>query len=564
MHRSPWTFVTVAALASLPAFGFASSTPLPRISWGVCSESWVGEASGVLGARLQCGSMRVPLDHIVPDGREVDVGVVRIRAAAPGMREGSLFFNQGGPGTHPGRLLRSMGEVWSRIDANDPGDGDKRRLTERYDLVAVIPRGLVGSGGIRCETMPPSRRAFLPTHLDDANWQLLVSDAQAMVDACKAPAQARYVNTEQHAHDMDTLRRVLGDERLNFYGISYGGMVGAWYASMYPTHTGRLLLDSSMDIIHGYRAATRLLMAARDRAFHENVVEPLLRDPLSHGLGRSSDAVATAIDNFPARAREAWVGQLNSPARLAAALRVVGWIESDNHPTLSALIRLVNRERFSIDPTLDRRIRKEADGLARSLFTAASDDPLLHGQAESFFVRLAMACNDVPWPRGDDEIRESARRDAARYFNANGDETLEEVACSRWGGPSARRPDLAALGRAAPFLLIQSEKDTSTPLVGAQHILDAFPNARMLLVRRSDQHGVFNFTTSACIERTAAHYLLTGELPATPSRSFACGNTFDNPVDALPGSPSPAADGPVAVDAPAVVAASPSVHHDEL
>jgi pimeloyl-ACP methyl ester carboxylesterase len=563
MHLSPRTLVTVAALAGLPAFCFASPTPLPHVAWGVCSESWVGQASGVLGARLQCGSMRVPLDHIAPDGREIDVGVVRIRAAVPALREGSLFFNQGGPGTHPGRLLRSMGEVWSRIDADDPGDGDKRRLTERYDLVAVIPRGLIGSGDIRCETLMPGRRAFLPTHLDDANWQLLIDDAQAMVDACTAPAQARYVNTEQHAHDMDTLRRVLGDERLNFYGISYGGMVGAWYASMYPTHTGRILLDSSMDIIHGYRAATRLLMAARNRAFHENVVDPLLRDPVSHGLGRSADAVATGIDNFPARAREAWAGQLDSPARLAAALRVAGWIQSDSPPTLNALIRLVNRERFSVDPTLDRRMRKEADGLARSLFSVPAAEPSSDGQAESFFVRVAMACNDVPWPRSAHEIRESARRDAARYFNANGDETLEEVVCSRWGGPSARRPDLAVLGRAEPFLLIQSEKDTSTPLVGAQHILDAFPNARMLLVRRSNQHGVFNFTTSACIERTAAHYLLTGELPATPSRSFACGDTFDNPVDALPGSPSPDAGQPLAVDAPAPAAAS-SVHHDEL
>ena len=564
MHLSLRTLVTVTALAGLPSFCFASSVSLPDIAWGVCSESWVGQASGALGARLQCGSMRVPLDHMAPDGREIDVGVVRIRAAIPAMREGSLFFNQGGPGTHPGRLLRSMGEVWSRTDANDPGEGDKRRLAERYDLVAVIPRGLVGSSGIQCETLLPGRHAFLPTHLDDANWQLLVDDAQAMVDACTAPAHARYVNTEQHAHDMDTLRRILGDERLNFYGISYGGMVGAWYASMYPTHTGRLLLDSSMDIIHGYRAATRLLIAARNRAFYENVVNPLLRDPMSHGLGGSADTVATSIDNFPARAREAWVGQLDSPARLAAALRVAAWIDSDNPPTLSALIRMINRERFSVDPGLDRRMRKEADGLARSLFSASAGEPSSNGDAESFFVRLAMACNDVTWPRPEHEIRESARRDAARYFNANGDDTMEEVACSRWGGPSARQPDLAVLGRATPFLLIQSEKDTFTPLAGAQHILDAFPNARMLLVRRSDLHGVFNFTTSACIERTAAHYLLTGVLPATPSRSFACGNTFDNPVDALPGSPSPAAGDPVAVDPPAPVAASARVHHDEI
>ncbi|HVI56722.1 MAG TPA: alpha/beta fold hydrolase [Luteibacter sp.] len=507
--------------------------------------------------------MRVPLDHVRPDGREISVGVIRIRAALAAWREGSLFFNKGGPGTHPGPLLRSMGEVWSRLDANDPGGRDKRQLAERYDLIAVIPRGLAGSGDMRCGTVPQRASAFLPSHQDDANWRLIVDDAEALVEACTASDQARYVNTEQHAHDMDWVRRALGDERLNFYGISYGGMVGAWYASIYPAHTGRLLLDSSMDIMHGYRAATDLLLAARNRAFQENVVAPLLRDPVAHGLGRDPDAIATAIAAFPSWAREAWVEQLTTVPRLAAALRLVGWAGNSQPQHPGELIRFINREWFSSDPALNRSIRREADSLVRSLFYAAAGEPSSQGDAASFFVRLAVACNDVAWPRSDADIRESARRNIARYFNFTGEETFEELACSRWGGPSARRPDLAALGRAAPFLLIQSEKDTSTPLQGAQHILDGFPNARMLLVRRSDQHGVFNFTTSPCIERTAAHYLLTGELPATPSRSFTCSDAFDNPVNALPGTPALVAE-PTPVNATLPGTAPAPVHHDEL
>jgi len=126
------------------------------------------------------------------------------------------------------------------------------------------------------------------------------------------------------------------------------------------------------------------------------------------------------------------------------------------------------------------------------------------------------------------------------------------------GAGHARRPDLSRLGLAAPFLLIQSEKDTSTPLVGAQHILREFANARMLLVRGSDLHGVFNFTNSSCIERTAAHYLLTGDLPAPASRAFSCDDIFDRPVDALPGSHSSNAE-PTAIDEP-----SDSTGHGEL
>lgn len=505
--------------------------------------------------------MKMPLDHVVPDGRDMDVGVIRIRARDQARREGSIFFNPGGPGMHPGKLLRSTAEGWSTVSVDDAMASDKFQLAERYDLVAVIPRGLVGSGGFRCmsDLPAPPPHDFLPTHPSDANWQRVIAGAVAAVEACTTPEQARYVNTEQHVHDMDALRRALGDERLHFYGISYGGMVGAWYASIYPTHTGRLLLDSTMDLMHGYRAAGALALKARQRAFSENVVGPLLREPARYGLGSDRDAIANAIDDFPAKAREAWSGKLDSTVRLVAALRMADWMRSEDPQTLASMTRLITGTRFSNDQGLDRHLRWEAGVLARSLYGASAGDDSSLLDPEGEFVRLAMGCNDMPWLRSDAEIRETSRRYASRYFDFTGDETMEELICSRWGGHSARRPDLGALGRAEPFLLIQSEKDTSTPLAGAGHILDAFSNARMLLVRGSDLHGVFNYTTSPCIERTASRYLLTGALPETASRAFACDNIFDNPVDALPGTPAATATEPVAVDAPAVTA-----HHDEL
>nr|WP_082878873.1 alpha/beta fold hydrolase [Luteibacter rhizovicinus] len=561
MHSPHRPVVAAVVLASLPAVCGATSIPTPHIAWGACPDSWVGRTSVVLGTRLQCGNLKAPLDHVTPDGRQIDVGVIRVRAGDPAGREGAIFFNPGGPGIHPGKLLRSIGEGWSSMRTDDPDEGDKRRLADRYDLIAVIPRGLVGSGSFRCavDAPAPPAYAFLPTHLGDANWRLVVESAQATVDACSTPAGARHINTEQHARDMDMVRRVLGDDRLHFYGISYGGMVGAWYASMYPTHTGRLLLDSTMDLMHGYRAAALMALAAQQRAFSEDVVAPVLRDPTRFGLGTSRDTVASAIDDFPARAREAWAGRLDTPVRLAAALKLAEWMASGDPPTLEAMTRFIGRTIFSNDQALDRRLRWEAGQLARTLYSASATDPSTDTEPDGGVVRILMGCNDVSWPRSEAEIRESARRYAARYFNFTGDATMEELTCSRWGGPGARQPNLTVLGSASPFLLIQSEKDTSTPLAGASHVLHAFANARMLLVRNSSLHGVFNFTTSPCIERTASRYLLTGDLPATRSRAFACNEVFDNPVDAMPGGPSQTATEPTPMEGPLVPA-----DHDEF
>lgn len=560
MTKLRYLAVMARGLAALilPNAAAAGSLSLPQtIAWGSCPEAWTGMPSPELGERLQCGAMTVPLDHLALDGRMTEVGVIRVRAAIPAQREGAIFFNKGGPGSHPGKLLRSTATIWATKSPDDPDDVDKRRLSERYDLVAVIPRGLVGSSEFRCVTSLVRGFAFLPTHLDDDNWNLAVDEAQSIVDTCSAPEQARYINTEQHVHDMDMLRRSLGDARLHFYGISYGGMVGAWYAATYPDHVGRMLLDSTMDFMHDYRTATRAALEARYRTFTATAVTPLLDNAARYGLG-SADDVATSIDNLPARIREVWAERIYTPPSLAAALHVASWLQNDNPPTLDVMARLIERSPTSTDVALDSVIRLEALRLAADLYAPPNIRPALSDNPARDSVRTVVPCNDLAWTRSEQEIRATARENAARYINTTGEETLDELVCTRWGGPSARAPDYSQLDQAPPFLLVQSERDGTTPLSGASGIIERFANARMLLVRHADLHGVFNFTRSGCIERTAAHYLLTGTLPGSDSRVLACDGTHGNPLYAMPGAPRPAAGDPVPVEA------SQPPGHDEL
>lgn len=548
--------LAIALLAMRPCP--ATATDAGAIAWGHCPEAWTGTPSGVLGDRLQCATLVMPLDHAATDGPTTEVGVVRIRAARAEQRQGAIFFNRGGPGSHPGRLLRSLAEAWTRSDVGDPDEVDKRRLAERFDLVAVIPRGLLGSRPLTCLTGLPPRFAFLPTHQDDANWRTAVDEAEDIARTCTAQAGARYANTEQHVHDMDRVRELLGDERLHFYGISYGGKVGAWYAAMYPTHTGRLLLDSSMDFMRDVRGALQLTLQARQAAFATDVVAVLAADPATYGLPGDADDVATAIENLHPDVRAVVALHLDSPLRTAAALRIGAWFDVDRPADLRAMTQRIARTRFSPDPGLDGRIRWEATQMARAILAPPRTQPVFDQRAEGDAVRIVVSCNDARWDRDEAAMRRSLAQDALRYMRYSGDEVFEELICSRWGGASAREPVMAPLERAAPFLFIQSEKDTSTPLAGAHAMLGHFPNARMLLVKGSDLHGVFNFTTSGCIERTAARYLLTGELPESPSRAFACTGIFDNPADVLPGSPRPPSEPPVPVAVPGI-----PVPHDE-
>ena len=54
------------------------------------------------------------------------------------------------------------------------------------------------------------------------------------------------MSTTEVARDMDVMRVLLGDEKLNFFGGSYGTFLGAIYADTFPKKVGRMVLDSAM------------------------------------------------------------------------------------------------------------------------------------------------------------------------------------------------------------------------------------------------------------------------------------------------------------------------------
>jgi pimeloyl-ACP methyl ester carboxylesterase len=49
------------------------------------------------------------------------------------------------------------------------------------------------------------------------------------------------------ARDMNLLRQAIGDPVLNYYGQSYGTLLCAVYANLFPATTGRMVLYGSVN-----------------------------------------------------------------------------------------------------------------------------------------------------------------------------------------------------------------------------------------------------------------------------------------------------------------------------
>ncbi len=56
-----------------------------------------------------------------------------------------------------------------------------------------------------------------------------------------------HLDTVSVARDLDAVRAALGDEKLNYLGLSYGTMIGAQYAELFPDKIRVMALDGALD-----------------------------------------------------------------------------------------------------------------------------------------------------------------------------------------------------------------------------------------------------------------------------------------------------------------------------
>jgi pimeloyl-ACP methyl ester carboxylesterase len=202
------------------------------------------------GKWLQCARVRVPLDwsratvragRVVSAGPTISLSVIRYRTRNRRRRIGSLFMNFGGPGVAGTENVRAAGAAF---------DGLARG---RFDIVSWDPRGTGASTHVRCFANKRSMARFW-----SPDWSIPTTPLESRRYVPKTVAFARrcqarsgrllaHISTADTIRDLDYLRRLVGDRRLNYRGESYGTFLGQTYANMFPRRVGRMVLDAVID-----------------------------------------------------------------------------------------------------------------------------------------------------------------------------------------------------------------------------------------------------------------------------------------------------------------------------
>ena len=234
-----------------------------QITWEDCPEQVVDDAA-------ECGRIDVPTYHDNPEAGSISVGFVRQKAT--GNSRGAVFGNPGGPG--------GDGYSYFAGDMFEWPDG----ITQEWDRIAAQPRGLAGSTPVKWD-QPQDIVANNPFTRPGGFWK----------DACEngTPGYTDSLTTQNTAHDWDWVREALGYDEISILGLSYGTYLGSAYASAYPQHTDRLILDSAMNPYVSWGGVLEQQKRGYDNAYEDFFTFAADRND-TYGLGTTPLAVYNA------------------------------------------------------------------------------------------------------------------------------------------------------------------------------------------------------------------------------------------------------------------------------
>ncbi|WP_432095583.1 alpha/beta hydrolase [Streptomyces sp. bgisy100] len=430
--------------------------------------------------RIECATLRVPLDRRHPEGRRTDLAISRIPASGkPSERRGILLVNPGGPG---GTGLDYA--TTKRAKLPEP-------VRRSFDVIGFDPRGTGRSGPADCGRMgglfdAPGRD---PLPHDAPSERALLDSLRRTAEDCASGTGTAlpHLGTTDAARDMDAIRAALGERRLSFLGVSYGTYLGAAYAALHPRRVDRMVLDS--------------VVAPEDwHDFDLRQAEALLR-----ARNTFFDWASAHPARFRLGATRAEVRAHYTRARLGLAGRPLDGFGPAGFDR--AVYRALGRtERWT---GLAAGIRTYLDhGTVDGLRPA---EPFAGPESRTYeAANRAVKCADGPGPtpsRIRHDLDRLRSRDPLPVLTG-----MEAWTCAYW----SHRPDhRTALGSAAapPALLVNSAHDPVTPLPGARAMHRRLPGSRLVTLHQDYSHGVFASRGNACVDTTAADYLVRGTVP---------------------------------------------------
>jgi len=477
---------------------------------------------------FQCAKVKVPLDYSQPGGQTIEIAMKK-HLATGSVRQGALFVNPGGPGYSGVDMVESSQTQFSPA------------LNQAYDIIGFDPRGVGASTAITCDDgagqqpakaaqggmgvndpQPGSLAADVagddPTPFRDAENPAADGGAEGDIDFptligeitkdfkqeeanCAAHTKPAglldHVDTVSVARDLDVLRALSGDQRLNYLGFSYGTYLGAHYAELFPANTGRMVLDGALDPSLTYNERRQGQAQGFERALRNYVA--WCQSGQDCPLTGDTDAGVKQIGDLFTSANQSPVPASgpNRPVTGEDMKQVIALLlyspETSWETGNEALAQVINEHDASIFRTILTRLDAQP---------AVSTGAMIGTNCLDYRVEGDMAT----WAAQSKELERIAPRFAT--IAEAGD-----LGCQAWGHNGTRPPKALHAKGTAPILVIGTTGDPATPHEWAVALADQLDSGQLLTWEGNGHLAYANPAHGPCVTKAVDTYLLTGTMP---------------------------------------------------
>ncbi|KAJ7209101.1 TAP-like protein-domain-containing protein [Mycena rebaudengoi] len=465
-----------------------------------------------------CARLKVPLDYSNPHSESAAIAMVRFHSVVPhnsSSYRGPILINPGGPGGSGVDFGLNSGKQLSTI------------VGPEFDIIGFDPRGIgrsiprVSFFETRAEREIYTANSAMSRSLNSSNDALSRAYAQALIVGQLASERdagsLRYINTENTVHDMLRIVQAHGREKLQFWGFSYGTILGATFAAMFPNNVERIVIDGVADSTDYYEQEWANSLVDTDKVWQSFYDGCVAAGPDGCPFyAPTAEDINTKMDRIYASLRTRPI-----PVRTNMSYGLV------DYAFVRSVIFSSLYKPYARFAPLARALADLAEGNATAMFKMAEKPSFECGCDPSeyrFEVLLMEAGVRIP------STFEAAQR---HYVEMGKISTwadigaLTRMACTAWPDfPKDHFKGPFVANTSFPLLLVGNTADPVTPLNDAKRMSKGFAGS---VVLTQDSAGVPLLVSapSVCTQKHVRQYFLKGALPEPGTVCPVNGTPFD-------------------------------------
>ena len=467
--------------AAQPHTGTLSQKPTQKLTWSKDCGDYTGYVP-----ELRCAEVTAPLDYRHPNGKKIKIKISRVQHTGKNY-QGALLINPGGPG--------GSGIPWSAVASRRLD----KKVAAQYDLIGFDPRGVGQSTpSLNCKVhyfKAPRPDTVPKTHADEAK---NIARAKGYAKACAKKYGRnvlKHINTRDAARDMDTIRSALGQKKISYLGYSYGTYLGSAYATMFPSHVHRLVLDSMI----GPNGIWYQDNIDQDYAFEGNFAR------FTAWIAKHNDTFKLGTSG--AKITKRWYGMRAKAAKHPIAGKIGASELEDTY--------IQGGYADAYWPDLAKAMSdylNKGDAKALKTVYSALGDSDSKAAENGYAIYSAVESRDAHWPRNwpkwhRDTVKVYQKAPFMAWNNA-----WYNAPSAFWSVPGQRPIWVHGSMRSKPYLFFQATNDAATPYQGGLDMARRFPNAHLVVEKGGHNHGV-TMSGNTCLDGYLNSYLGKGTVP---------------------------------------------------